>query len=571
MTRNDAQRRKLVYGVGIVALMIPIILLGAPGSGNQEASAIERGGVLARMRTDQNLGQSTLGDVDPASATMTFVLLGFRGLAANQLWLQADEQKSQKQWTALDSTVNSIILLQPHFKKVWEFQSWNLAYNVSAEWDSVEDRYYWVKEGGKFIMEGCDRINRYPELYWNTGRILGPKVGRSDEWRQFRQYFKSDPNVAEFEGGPDPDFAQFEGNLLEDNYLAAKQWWRKAKRVNDDYPQRMMANALFRGYPARAQFDYAAALHREGQFDAISRQAWDQAYRDWTEDYGSREVFVSLAGGRILLDATDAELEAQMELDNPPHAYTLEQKRAASDTFRGMTNYPYWKEKAASERTPETESAHRHLFLGRRFYHDGFHNPTTTFRVADPEICKKLDEIEGLEEPDRELLAKVCDTDLVWVADPKVTGLSNERREQLERIEEALSEDGKLTLARELAADLGASEDDVIDRLLELWQAGHLVAVSESQVVLERGMVKYEGILKEFSGITSDPLAVEEALMAVLYYRKLHEIHDLSLPADYPLKRYWDAESSQENPSATLQDVLRQFRRYEANGGRPDY
>lgn len=569
MSQSRSRQRKMVYGLAIVALMIPIILLGAPGSGGRDASAIERGGVLARMRTDHNLGQSTLGEVDPASATMTFVLLGFRGLAANQLWLQADQQKQQKDWPALESTVNSIILLQPHFKKVWEFQGWNLAYNVSAEWDSVPDRYYWVKEGGKFLMQGCRRIQRYPELYWETGRVLGAKIGRSDEWRQFRRFFKSDPNVAEFEGGPDPEIAEHDGTLFLDNYLAAKHWFRQANQQDLEFNQRMMDPALFRGYPARAQFDYAGALHREGQFDSVSRGAWDRAYIDWVQDYGSREIFTTLFGGKIMLDPEEQDLVALMEQDVPPNRFDLDAKWKAVDQKRGVVNYTYWKEKAASERTVQTETAHRQLYLGRRFYHDGFTNQTI-FRVADSSICEKLDEVPDIDDKQRELLKRLCAVDLVWIADPTDTALSAERRDDLERVQDALIEDAKLLLVRDLSADLGESSDAIVDRLVALWQAGHLEAVSESQFVLVRGMEKYETVLEKFPDISEDPLAIEEALMGVLYFRKLREINDLAPAEEYPLKKYWEAEDGVEG-QGRIADVERQFRRYEAQGGELEY
>src|SRR5699024_7555791 len=132
---------------------------------------------LADMREEYQLGEASLGNVDPSSSTMKLLLLGFRGFATNLLWQQAIEEREQKQWGALHNTVNSIIMLQPHYIKVWDFQGWNLAYNVSAEWDNVPDRWYWVKEGGKFFMRGTKRNDKNAKLTHKTGQLLAQKVG----------------------------------------------------------------------------------------------------------------------------------------------------------------------------------------------------------------------------------------------------------------------------------------------------------------------------------------------------------------------------------------------------------
>ena len=86
------QQRKLAYLVGIVILMLPIIVLGMPAA-DEEGS----GGKLARLRQEHDLGESTLGQVDPTSATMNLVLLGMRGVAVNLLRMQLDTQRDQKQ------------------------------------------------------------------------------------------------------------------------------------------------------------------------------------------------------------------------------------------------------------------------------------------------------------------------------------------------------------------------------------------------------------------------------------------------------------------------------------------
>ena len=191
MNNLTSRQRKTACVVGILVLLVPIVILGMPAGYQAEAS----GGVLARLRSEHDLGESDLGQIDPTSATMNLVLLGLRGVAVNMLRMDLDHYKDTNNWAELRATTDAVITLQPHYIEVWRFLSWNMAYNVSAEWDAVPDRYYWVKEGGKFSQEGTRRNADIPELYWETGRVWGQKVGRSDEWKYFLKYFLSDPNV----------------------------------------------------------------------------------------------------------------------------------------------------------------------------------------------------------------------------------------------------------------------------------------------------------------------------------------------------------------------------------------
>ena len=111
MNSLSSRQRQLVYLAGILVLMVPITLLGRPASEDGTNA-----GMIADKRNEYGLGETSFGKVDPASATMNLVLLGMRGLAANLLWMEAEDHKKNKNWSELNSTVESIILLQPHFQ-----------------------------------------------------------------------------------------------------------------------------------------------------------------------------------------------------------------------------------------------------------------------------------------------------------------------------------------------------------------------------------------------------------------------------------------------------------------------
>lgn len=363
MKNLTSRARKLVWFVAIVLLVMPVVLLGMP-AGADEA---ESGGVLSDLRAEYDLGESELGQIDPTSATMNLLLLGLRGVAVNVLRMELDEYKNRKDWAQMQATTEAVITLQPHYIEVWRFLGWNLAYNVSAEWDSVPERFYWVKEGGKFLQRGVKRNDRVPELYFDTARIWGHKVGRSDEWRLFRGFFLSDPDTKRFQGNADKEINP-QGNR--DNYLVAKDWFHDANKVELKQDQHIMMRALFRSYPAKSQIEYADALQREGKFEGVTVSAWQQAYADWTNRYETnepgfgKEVFLTSRNCRIFMEA-DVDDVRQMAADSDVDEGVI---RRELDFYHKTSNYLHWRLRCLAEKEETMGKAHRLLDEGEKLY-----------------------------------------------------------------------------------------------------------------------------------------------------------------------------------------------------------
>ena len=319
MSRLSSRQRKLVYFVAILLLLIPIFVLGRPSSRDS------RGGVLAELRRPQGqelgLSEHNLGRVDPTSAAMNLVLLGMRGVAVNLLWMDYIEQQKTKNWAQVRSTTESITMLQPHYLQIWRYHGWNLAYNVAAEWDDVRDRYYWIKEGAKFINNGTEYNQFSPELNFEIGRIIGQKIGVADEWRVYRKYFNPDgrqfENVPEDEkGDPDPRYRGGFDPVLNpdrvDNFLAAQKFYQIANELEArGFQQHLMMRHIFRQYPYRCRLDNNGVLNREGYFrldEVLSR------YEDLiTEDLTVEEAL----WGLLLVKKIDELLERPPADDLP--------------------------------------------------------------------------------------------------------------------------------------------------------------------------------------------------------------------------------------------------------------
>jgi hypothetical protein len=404
MNQMSSRNRKFLYMGGIILLLFPIAWLGLPATQPDES-----GGKIARQRQAYRLGEATLGDVDPTSATMNLVLLGMRGIAGSVLWTQAEEQKMTKNWSELESTVESIIKLQPRFMGVWKYQGWNLAYNVSAECDAVEDRFFWVKKGAKFLLRGLSQNEDSAELAYNTGEFLGKKIGRSDERLQFRQYFKSDPDPR-FEGLPDPELNR---NGL-DNYLVAKEYYLDANMLEEKphVEQHIMARPLFRSYPWRSQMDYAAALESDGVFGEVAREAWQLANIEWRTKYG-RERFMT-PGGEVEFEATPDEIYEMAENDGVDR----EEKLEWQDRYHKMTNYTYWRTRSEVESQREMTEARSALHEGKeRFFKADMQGARVLFKDGLTKLERLVEKYPGLLTQDileDELLDEILKAILMW-------------------------------------------------------------------------------------------------------------------------------------------------------------
>ena len=169
------------------------------------------------------------------------LLGGARGIAANVLWTRAEELKQEQDWDRMKATVDLITKLQPHFLSVWTFQGWNLAYNVSVEWDAPEDKYEWIKKGIKFLQDGVQeepevarpdlghRLDLLPQA-----RLLRrvdhppPALPRRRATRTFKTYIDPETNVQV---------------VRHDNFQLGYGWFSRAVKLVDEGEPRLAARA----------------------------------------------------------------------------------------------------------------------------------------------------------------------------------------------------------------------------------------------------------------------------------------------------------------------------------------
>lgn len=280
--------RKLVYLAILVAMLVPLYLLGQPSSREGDP-----GGQLSAMRLQYDIAESNLGEISPSSETMKLASLGLRGVAATLLWSKANEYQIEHEWDRHRATVNNIALLQPHFSKVWEYQAHNLTYNVSKEFDDYRQRYEMVREGSEFLINGVRQNRKAPRLVWYTGWFYGSKIGMADEKRQFRRLFADDEIAHQrlSDEGIPVDSPEARGpSGKPDNWLVSRLWLNYGyDLVDSGVPIKRQTPLNFYETGPKGRLKHAEAIESEGVLDEGAVTAWQLALKDWVE-FGNRSI-----------------------------------------------------------------------------------------------------------------------------------------------------------------------------------------------------------------------------------------------------------------------------------------
>lgn len=325
---NRARNRKIAYLLAIVLLFTTMIGVSRHLEGLQE-----------------NLGiaQKSLGKVNPVSGTAQLVLGGLRGVAVTILWYQAQDLQAKERYYQIEPVVESITLLQPHFQSPWEFQAWNLAYNIPADFESVKDKYYWIRRGIEFMKNATETNRRKADLEWYVGHMYFTRFGGSDEKTFLRQLFREEP---------DADFA-LASSGIKDNFEVSHDWFRKANDTcfaENRRPRRMSVHT-FMCRPAISKSSFAEFMNDEGTFGIAASQAWLAAHREWL-DFGR-------------LGGADRERDLIFRLE-----YSPEELKSLSDAqrhwlkvYNDVTKYTFWRDRTLSESTEKLQTAREAVYV----------------------------------------------------------------------------------------------------------------------------------------------------------------------------------------------------------------
>lgn len=505
--------RKLTYLSLIVILLLPLSYYSQPATVAVGNEAAKPGGRLAQLRDQHQLGQANLGEIDPAGETIKLATLGLRGVAANILWEKANEAKKTEDWTGLQATLDQLAKLQPNYISVWRFQAWNVSYNISVEWDDYHDRYFWVKEGIKFLRRGSRYNQMEPRLIFDTGWFTANKIGVADERVQFRRLFREDD---------DPEFPNHRSRPQNrrDNWLVGQEFFEQAVALVDDRGAsiRAMNPLTFFNQPGMSQINYAHGLEEDGTFEEKAKVAWEEAIRRWN-DFGNRELNTT-DGFTIRLN--DLELtrdnlaKATEKLDSlAPKAreeIRAEKLSKLPESDQKVLAVPA-KERSADE-MGQAYQAEAKLFVSHQEVAD-------RVKGAKAEEAKKLaDEIDHLDR-----MARAIDRD---------RGTINfhywQTRCRMEVTDSALEGRRLLYQAKQLYDD---------------------AALPEAREAYERGFVEWDKTLKAFPEMVEDSIGSDDLIDSIKGYSKTLKQLDAPFPEDFILKPVLEAYRKR-NPATPL-------------------
>ena len=520
MTERTTFYRKLVYLGAMGVLLVPLSLLGLPGT------IKDQGGTLAQLRDKHELGQANLGDIDPASETMKLATLGLRGVAVNVLWSQANKYKKTENWSKLTATLDQLAKLQPHVITFWKYQSWNQSYNLSVEFDDYRDRYYYVKRGIEFLEEGNKYNRDNPALLWELGWFTGQKIGRSDEKIQYRRLFQADN---EYHGDRPID--------QRDNWLVSREWYNESVIAADDKQRGIgrKSPVVFYSSSAKSQMNYAEAIEEEGKFNRAVA-GWKTAENQWL-DFGAMELQHST--GQMIRFADQQKLTEQLaEVDKKLADLAPEVTQALVDELKAKL--PEQEAAALAKPAEERNAAEAALADQAEF--------KTTYQAAD--LAERISE----QSPQlrREALR-----------------LAGERSDINRRLRYTINYKDTANYDYWLTRSQFEQTDDAVAARRLIFE-GHKAFTEEldafkAKELYIKGLAAWRRVLDAFPELMDEEGTTgDDVMVYVIQYKKILDQLDEDFPDDFPL---WDVVENFD----VEQEMVQELADYKARTqGKPD-
>jgi hypothetical protein len=173
--QRQALYRKLIYTGLIIALF--------------SATLFYRPYLLEAHANSLGLREENRGAVSPLGAALRVSLYGSRGIVLCVLWSVREDKKQRHEWNQLEILANTIAQLTPHTIAPWKHQSWDMAYNFSAEFENPRDKYFWISRGIDMAAQGVRHNVQNAELRGTVGYYYWDKIGWADQRRMLRTLF----------------------------------------------------------------------------------------------------------------------------------------------------------------------------------------------------------------------------------------------------------------------------------------------------------------------------------------------------------------------------------------------
>ena len=108
-------------------------------------------------------------DNPDVSANVGALVLGFRKLVADLLWLKVDEYWHLGLVQRMLPMMETVVALDPHFIEAYALGAWHLAYNVTVMFYSAEEKVKFIDQGIHLLKKGIKNNPRSSKLYMELG------------------------------------------------------------------------------------------------------------------------------------------------------------------------------------------------------------------------------------------------------------------------------------------------------------------------------------------------------------------------------------------------------------------
>ncbi|TWT45542.1 hypothetical protein RAS1_19700 [Phycisphaerae bacterium RAS1] len=128
------------------------------------------------------IGTESVLENTPPEYTFAVQAFGaFRSLITDIAFMRAEQFKEEGRYYDAVQLGTWICKLQPRFPSVWEFVSWNMAWNISVTTYTPEERWNWVYNGARLLRDEGLRynpraLNMYKQLAWIFINKMGATV-----------------------------------------------------------------------------------------------------------------------------------------------------------------------------------------------------------------------------------------------------------------------------------------------------------------------------------------------------------------------------------------------------------
>lgn len=141
------------------------------------AAVIARGQLLDRRR-EAKLEPADVSRLTPVGAASVVLLGGFRGVAADILWLQATGYHDRRLYVEERGIIELITQIQPHSVSVWAFWALAISYDISVQEHDPRNQWRWVRDGVEFIEKGIAVNPESGDLWFYLGQLYRDKMSQ---------------------------------------------------------------------------------------------------------------------------------------------------------------------------------------------------------------------------------------------------------------------------------------------------------------------------------------------------------------------------------------------------------